>query len=82
MIELPDATVELLAARALCDNEKIAGLTVMPEEVTESVPSDAVRVREPAVLRVELKEPTPLVRVADEGSVALESLEVMATVPE
>jgi hypothetical protein len=54
----------------------------MPEEVTESVPSDAVRVREPAVLRVELKEPTPFRSVADDGSVALESLEVIATKPE
>ena len=62
--------------------EAEAGFTVMLEEVTEREPSDAVRVREPAVLRVMLKDPTPLVSDADEGRVALESLEEIATVPE
>ena len=62
--------------------EADAGFTVTPDEVTEREPSDAVRVREPAVLSVIEKDPTPLVSIADAGRVAFESLEVIATVPE
>ena len=58
-----------------------AGFTVIAELVTERAPEAAVRVREPAVFRVREKEPTPLVRVAEAGSVAFESDEVIATVP-
>ncbi|NDD56341.1 MAG: hypothetical protein EBZ44_01245, partial [Verrucomicrobia bacterium] len=58
-----------------------AGFTVIAELVTESAPEAAVRVCAPAVFRVREKEPTPLVRVAEAGSVAFESDEVIATVP-
>jgi hypothetical protein len=56
-------------------------LTEMEEEVTERELSEAVRVREPTVLKVMLKEPEPLVRVAAAGRLAAESVEEMATVP-
>ena len=48
----------------------------------DSEPSLAVRVFEPEVLRATAKGPEPFVSVAEVGSTAAESLEVMATVPE
>ena len=53
----------------------------MAEEVMFKSPSSAVMVFAPAVLSVVEKVPTPLVRVAEAGSPAAESLEVMETVP-
>jgi hypothetical protein len=52
---------------------------VIAEEVTVRDPPVAVMVLEPAVFKVTEKVPTPEVRVADAGSVALESEEVMET---
>ena len=54
----------------------------IPEEVTDRVPSPAVRVWVPAVFRVAEKVPTPPVRVADPGRMALPSFELMLTFPE
>ena len=51
-------------------------------EATERVPSDAVMILDPAIFKEMLKVPTPLTRVAEAGSPALGSLEVMTTVPE
>jgi hypothetical protein len=53
----------------------------MAEEVAERDPSDAVRVLDPAVLRVSEKVPTPFKRLAEAGRVAAESEDVIATVP-
>jgi hypothetical protein len=61
--------------------EAEAGFTVIPDEVTERVPSVMVIVLEPAVLRVALKEPVPEVRVALPGSVAAESEDEKLRVP-
>jgi hypothetical protein len=54
---------------------------VMAEEVAERLPSDAVRVLDPAVFKVIEKVPTPFTSVAEAGRVATESDEVIATVP-
>jgi hypothetical protein len=54
---------------------------VTEDEVTESVPSEAVRVADPAVLRVTANDFTPLESVEAVGRVAAESEEVRATVP-
>lgn len=59
--------------------EYAAGVTSMPFEVIESEPAVAVMVFEPAVFRVTLKVPTPLLRGEAEGRVALESEDVIAT---
>jgi hypothetical protein len=53
----------------------------MAVEVLESEESEAVRVCAPPVLRAMEKVPTPLVRAAEGGRLASESLEVMETVP-
>ena len=55
--------------------------TETAEEVTERVPSDAVRVWEPEVFRVIGKVPFPLVREVAGGRIDWESLEVMETDP-
>ena len=47
----------------------------------EMEPSDAVMVRGPLDLKVIEKVPDPLVSVADAGRTALESLELILTVP-
>ena len=54
---------------------------MIAEEVTLKSPSSAEMVLAPAVLSVVEKVPTPLVRVAEAGSPAAESLEEMETVP-
>jgi hypothetical protein len=54
---------------------------VIGGEVIEMVPSDAVMVRDPFDLNAIEKVPDPLVRVADDGRTALESFELILTVP-
>ena len=56
--------------------------TVMLVDVTARVPSDAVRVEDPAVFSLTRNDPVPLVSVDAFGSVAAESVEVIATLPE
>ena len=62
--------------------EAEAGFTVMLEEVTESDPSEAVRVCVPAEFSVALKEPVPELREALPGRMAAESVEEKLRVPE
>jgi hypothetical protein len=62
--------------------EAEAGFTVMEYEVSERGPSDAVRVEVPAVFSLIEKDPVPEVRIVAFGSVAAESLEEIATLPE
>jgi hypothetical protein len=56
-------------------------LTMTSEEVVERVPSEAVIVCVPTVLRVIGKDFTPAARVEEEGSTAEVSVEERETVP-
>ncbi len=80
-VEDPDAMLLAEAAITLFAAEYTPGFTVMESEVMVNPPSVARKVWMPEVFKVVLKEPTPFVRVAGDGTVASGSEEVMVTTP-
>jgi hypothetical protein len=76
-VESPATTLVLAASTRLLAKDEVFGVTETEPDVTERDPLEAVRVLEPAVFRVIVKDPIPLASEAAAGRSADPSLEVI-----